>query len=94
MFICANITLLTLCEMWYNLPKGGVTMALSDARKKANAKWDKENMVTIGCKLKKDVADAFRQYCAEKGTTVNAELRDYVLQCVGESMDNGQTAEQ
>ena len=32
-------------------------MAVSDAQKKAAAKWDKENMTTLGCKVKKSEAD-------------------------------------
>ena len=29
---------------------------VTEARKRANAKWDKENMTIIGCKVKKDYA--------------------------------------
>lgn len=61
-------------------------MAVSDAKKKANAKWDSENMATLACKVKKDHADRFKAYCAEIGKTSNAVLRDCVLSCVdGES---------
>lgn len=57
-------------------------MAVSDAKKKANAKWDSENMATLACKVKKDHADRFKAYCAEIGKTSNAVLRDCVLSCV------------
>lgn len=50
-------------------------MAVSDARKKANAKWDKENMTIIGCKVRKDYAARFRAACAAAGTTPNAVLK-------------------
>lgn len=57
-----------------------------EAKKKANAKWDSENMATLACKVKKDHADRFKAYCAEIGKTSNAVLRDCVLSCVdGES---------
>ena len=57
-----------------------------DAKKKANAKWNSENMATLACKVKKDHADRFKAYCAEIGKTSNAVLRDCVLSCVdGES---------
>lgn len=57
-----------------------------DAKKKANAKWDSENMATLACKVKKDHADRFKAYCVEIGKTSNAVLRDCVLSCVdGES---------
>lgn len=61
-------------------------MEVSDAKKKANAKWGSENMATLACKVKKDHADRFKAYCAEIGKTSNAVLRDCVLSCVdGES---------
>lgn len=59
-------------------------MAPSDAQKKASLKWDKENMSTIGCKVKKEHAEKFKAYCIERGKTSNAVLREYVLDCIGE----------
>lgn len=63
-------------------------MPVSDAKKKANAKWDSANMTTIACKLKKDKAQKFKEYCANIGKTSNAVLRDYVLDCIGETDDS------
>lgn len=60
-------------------------MAPSEAQKKASLKWDKENMSTIGCKVKKDQAEKFKAYCIEQGKTSNAVLREYVLDCIGEA---------
>ena len=48
---------------------------LSDAKKKANAKWDKANMMILGCKVRKDFAAQFREACAAAGTTPNAVLK-------------------
>ena len=59
-------------------------MAPSEAQKKASLKWDKENMSTIGCKVKKEHAEKFKAYCTEQGKTSNAVLREYVLDCIGE----------
>lgn len=60
-------------------------MAVSDAKKRANAKWDSENMATLACKVKKDHADKFKAYCSEIGKTSNAVLRECVLSCIGEA---------
>ena len=49
-------------------------MPLSEARKKANAKWAAENMATLGCKMKKDRATRVKRVCAEQGITVNTML--------------------
>lgn len=61
-------------------------MAPSDAQKKASAKYQKENIASLACRVKKDQAEQFKQYCSEKGKTTNAVLREYVLQCI-ESAD-------
>ena len=59
-------------------------MPVADSKRKANNKWDKDNMATLGCKIKKEWADAFRVFCRERGHTVNEELREYVRACIGE----------
>ena len=62
-------------------------MAVTESRKKANAKWDAGNMTTLGCRVKKDQAEKFKTYCAEIGKTSNAVLRDYVLDCIEEKQN-------
>lgn len=64
-------------------------MAVSEAKKKANAKWDSENMATLACKVKRTQAEAFKSYCAERGQTSNTVLKDYVLDCIGEQDTEG-----
>lgn len=59
-------------------------MALPESRKKANAKWDAENMATLGCRVKREQAEKFKAYCADKGKTSNAVLREDVLDCIDE----------
>lgn len=59
-------------------------MAVSEAKKKANAKWDAENMATLACKVKRTQAAAFKSYCTERGQTSNTALKNYVLVCIGE----------
>ena len=62
-------------------------VAVAESRKRANVKWDAENMTTLGCRVKKEQADRFKAYCSEIGKTSNAVLRDYVLDCIGEKQD-------
>ena len=47
-------------------------MALTDAKRKANNKYIKENMTTLGCKIRRDKADVFKQVCEDHGDTMNA----------------------
>lgn len=49
--------------------------ALSESRKKANAKWDRDNMTVLGCKVRKDYADRIRAAAAGQGETVNAIIK-------------------
>lgn len=53
-------------------------MAVSEAQKRASAKWDKENMASLACRVKLDTANAFRELCKARGTTVSKELADFV----------------
>ena len=47
-------------------------MPLTDARRRANAKWDAANMTTLGCRMRKDKAEQFKAACKAAGTTPNA----------------------
>ena len=59
-------------------------MTVSEKKKASNAKWDKENMTTLGCKIKRAQATAFKAYCEDQGSTSNTVLKDFVLGCIGE----------
>ena len=54
------------------------------SQKKARDKWDAENMTTIGCKLKKEYADAFKAYATQQGTTVSRLIKEFVLDTIRE----------
>jgi len=58
-------------------------MAVSKAKRAANDKWDKENMLTLGCKISRADAEAFKAYAVERGMTANTLLKEYVYQCIG-----------
>ena len=62
-------------------------MAPSEAQKKAANKYNMKHMATIGCKVKKEQAAAFKDYAAAQGKTSNSMLREYVLDCIGEKDD-------
>lgn len=57
-------------------------MPVSKAKRASNNKWDAANMATMACKIKKEEAEAFRNYAAERNTTVNALLAGYVRRCL------------
>ncbi len=58
-------------------------MAVSAAQKKASNKYNKEHMATLGCKVTKEQAQAFKEHCQSKGSTANKVLRDFVLDSIG-----------
>ena len=81
--------------MFLLLPrKGGHQMAISEKKKASNAKWDSANMATIGCLVKKSQAEAFKAYCKGRGKTSNTVLKNYVLDCVGESDEQDEAGKQ
>ena len=59
--------------------KEGDCMKLTEAQKKANRKWDKENMVTLACHVRKEQAEEFKDIISKRGKTVNQSLKDYVV---------------
>lgn len=64
---------------------GAINMAVSRAKRASNNKWDKENMKLVACKIKKEDAEAFKQYAEDNNTTSNALLRNYIFKCIGKS---------
>lgn len=70
--------------VWYNKAKGGVRMSPTEAQKRASAKYQRENIASIACRVKKEQAEKFKSYCMERGKTSNAVLRDFVLECIGD----------
>ncbi len=64
-------------------------MAVSDAKRRANDKWDKENMKNISCRLRRDVAEEFQVIASRNGTTPNALIRGWIM----EYMENNRTEE-
>lgn len=59
-------------------------MAPSEAQKRASAKYQRENIASLACRVKKEQAEKFKAYCSEQGKTSNAVLKEYVLDCIGE----------
>ena len=62
-------------------------MAVSDAQKRASAKYQRENIASLACRVKKEQAAAFKTYCEAQGKTSNAVLREFVLGCIQEGPD-------
>lgn len=50
-------------------------MPLSEAKKRANRKWDSANLTNISIKVKKDYYERVKKATAEAGTTPAAIMR-------------------
>ena len=68
-------------------------MAPSEAQKRASNKYNLEHMSTLGCKVRKAQAVAFKAYCQNQGSTSNTVLKDFVLGCIGEQETLSQAGE-
>ena len=73
--------------------EGEKHLAVSAKKKASNAKWDSANMSTLGCRVKKTQAAAFKAYCEARGKTSNTVLKDYVLECIDEQDEGGEQNE-
>lgn len=50
-------------------------------------------MAVLGCKVKKEQAEKFKQHAEQQGTTANNLLKGFVLNAIGE-LGNNETREQ
>ncbi len=55
----------------------------SRAKRMSNNKWDKENMATLGCKVRKEEAERFKEYAKAQNKTANNVLKEFVFDCIG-----------
>ena len=51
---------------------------MNDMINNTSKEWDKENMKTVSCRIRKEEAVAFKRLCESKGTTVHAALARYI----------------
>ena len=68
-----------------NFTKWRYKVAVSEAKRRANSKYDKEHMDTIGIKYKKEVVQKIKQYAKENNIRLNQLCINSVLYC----MENG-----
>ena len=50
-------------------------MTISEKKKASNYKWDRENMTTLGCRLRRDYAERIKAAAAAAGTTPSSIMR-------------------
>lgn len=55
----------------------------TEAQKRASAKYHKENIASLACRVRKEDAERFKEYCESQGKKVNAVLREFVMGCIG-----------
>ena len=58
---------------------------VSESKKSANAKWDKENMAYQTVKVNKKLLEDFKTACAARGDRVNTVLRKAMENYIKES---------
>lgn len=62
-------------------------MPVSEARRKANNKYDKKNMDTIGIKYKKEIVQKIKQYAKDNEISINQLCINSVLYCIENNID-------
>lgn len=62
-------------------------MPLSEARRRANKEWDRKNVKRIGCVLYRGDAEALEALAKQRGTSVNALLRNSVSEILGRPLE-------
>ena len=62
-------------------------MAISEAKKRADAKWHKANTKSAACSLSLVEHAAFKAYAEARGKTISGLLLDYVRSCIAENTE-------
>lgn len=57
-------------------------MPISEAKKRANAKYQAKTIASLACRVKIEEAEQFKSICENAGTTSNATLRAFVYSCI------------
>lgn len=57
-------------------------MAISEAQKRAMAKWRKPNQKSVGFALSVEQYELFRKYAERRGKTVTGMVKLLVLDCI------------
>lgn len=60
-------------------------MPVSDAKKRANAKWSKVHMKNLACTVTNDEHAAFKKYAEDHGKTISGMLLEYVRKCISDN---------
>lgn len=71
------------------MPKRRTSRARTNAQREASNRWDYKNRTVLGCKVDRETAERYKAHCAAKGTTVNAEIKSFVLDSLGETETAG-----
>ena len=68
-------------------------MAISEAKRASNEKWDAKNMAYQTVKVSKSLLADFKSACAARGDRVNTVLREAMERYVSESDIDNQIAQ-
>lgn len=53
-------------------------MAISEAKKRANNKYNLAHYTVVGCKIRKEDAEKFKEECKKRNTTPNEVFRNAI----------------
>ncbi len=54
----------------------------TDKRKQTIRKWDRENMKTVSCRMRRYEAELFNEYCKSRNTTPATVIKKYVTELI------------
>lgn len=55
---------------------------MTDNNVNRKTEWERKNIRTVSCRLRKEEAEKFKAYAEYRGTTTNGLLAEYVRKCV------------
>lgn len=67
---------------------------ITEKKKASNARWDKENILTVSCRLRKEEAQNLRIYAESQGLTLGAFARLALRYCKNNNINLQQEPEE
>lgn len=61
------------------MPRPKTSTTRTDAQRRAENAYKYRTQTVLGCKLDRETAERYKAYCADLGTTPNAEIKNFIL---------------
>ncbi len=66
------------------MPRPRTSTTRTDAQRRAENKYKNKAQIVLACRMDRPTGERYKAICAERGTTPNAEIKNFILSQLGE----------